>query len=83
MPSSHSGPGVWGSLVSGRSSAAPTSTRTARCSPDSPATSWEAELEPELVHTSVHSLKATSLYEYSSKPFREFLGDGLGLLPEY
>lgn len=83
MPPSRSGLGLWGSLVSGRGSAAPSSRRTARCSPNSPAASWQAELEAELMPKSVQSQKAASLYEYSGKLFREFLGDGLGLLPEY
>lgn len=72
-----------GRLVSGCGSAAPTSVRTARCSPNSPAASWEAEREPDLMPVSGRSQKAAGLYEYSSKLFREFLGDGLGLLPEY
>lgn len=83
MPPSHSGLGLWGSLVGGRGSAAPSSRRTARCSPNSPAALGEAELEPELMPMAVQSQKATNLYEYSSKLLREFLGDGLGLLPEY
>lgn len=80
MLSSHFGPELRESLSS---SAALTSMRSSCCSPNPPAASWLADLEPELMHVSVHSQKTISLSEYSNKLVREFLGDELVLLPEY